>query len=176
MMRPGDADDDTMPSGAQAGPQILPHIALRPHPRLPWLLMPQGVPLQVLIEANVVEVPNTSDWFRGVVSQRGTLLPVFDLAEWAGLNAITPDAEAKTTVVAIGSGAQACAMVSTAPPTLLHIDGAQSEAAADDDIQLGRLADFLGNSYSSARGSARSFDLARWLGAAAIEVPRASGK
>ncbi len=139
-----------------------PRIAFRPHRQLPWLLLPEGVPLQVLIEAAPVRVPNTRPWFEGVVSQRGNLLPVFDLAAWAGL---PNEADTRRQVVAIGLGAQACAMLCAAAPTLLII-GAEDPTSTED----GTLSPFLGRGYTSALGRAREFDIQRWLTTAARQI------
>lgn len=139
-----------------------PRIAFRPHRLLPWLLLPEGVPLQVLIEAAPVRVPNTRPWFQGVVSQRGNLLPVFDLAGWAGL----PDeADARRQVVAIGLGTQACAMLCATTPTLMAI-GTEDATPTED----GTLSPFLGRSYTSALGRAREFDIQRWLATSARQI------
>ncbi len=137
-------------------------IAFRPHRILPWLLLPEGMPLQVLVETTAVRVPNTPPWFQGVVSQRGNLLPVFDLPAWAGL---PDDADAQPKIVAIGLGAQACAMLCAITPTLLSV-AAEDQAPSDD----GALSPFLGRSYTSALGKAREFDIQRWLATAAQRI------
>lgn len=139
-----------------------PRIAFRPHHQLPWLLLPEGVPLQVLIETAPVRVPNTRPWFEGVVSQRGNLLPVFDLAAWAGL---PQEADARRQVIAIGLGTQACAMLCAVTPTLLTI-GDEDPTSTED----GALSPFLGRSYTSALGKAREFDIQRWLATAARQI------
>lgn len=140
-----------------------PRIAFRPHRALPWLLLPEGMPLQVLIEAAPVRVPNTRSWFKGVVSQRGNLLPIFDLAGWAEL---PNDGDIQPQVVAIGQGAQACAMLCDAAPALLNI-GAEDDATSIGD---GALSPFLGRGYTSALGRAREFDIQRWLATAAQQI------
>jgi hypothetical protein len=124
--------------------------------------MPQGIPVQVLIEAAPVRVPNTRPWFRGVVSQRGNLLPVLDLAGWAGLD----DNDAKPHIVSVGVGAQACAIVCASAPTLV-LTGARTTAADGESAALGP---YLGDTYASAQGIAREFDLPRWLAAAAQDI------
>jgi chemotaxis signal transduction protein len=154
---------ETVFAGAEPTPRLsAPRIAFRPHRELPWLLLPEGVPLQVLIEAATVRVPNTRPWFQGVVSQRGNLLPVFDLAAWAGL----PDEfDQHRQVVAIGLGAQACAMLCATAPTLLSI-GTEDPISTED----GAVSPFLGRSYTSALGRAREFDIQRWLTTAARQI------
>lgn len=137
-------------------------IAFHPHRELPWLLVPEGVPLQVLIDASPVRVPNTRAWFRGMVSQRGNLLPVFDLAGWAGLPA---DADTRPQIVAIGTGTLACAVLCDTAPTLIR-PGDEIDAADD----IGALSSFLGRRYACAQGSAREFDFRRWLTATAQRI------
>ena len=147
---------------AGGAPQAAPRIGFRPHPRLPWLLAAPGVPLQVLIEAAPVRVPNTPTWFRGVVSQRGNLLPVFDLARWAGLDDIGME---RPQIVSVGQGAQACAVVCGIAPSLIAV------IAETNQIEAGSaLSPFFGPAYATSRGMAREFDMARWLATAASHI------
>ncbi len=118
--------------------------------------------MQILTEAAPVRVPNTHQWFRGVASQRGNLLPVFDLAAWADLPA---EEDARTQVVAIGQGAQSCAMLCAGSPTLLNI-GPPVDCSTED----GALSPFLDGHYDSALGRAREFDIQRWLATAAQKI------
>ena len=151
--RAGDAGGDS---------QAATRIGFRPHPRLPWLLAAPGVPLQVLIEAAPVRVPNTPAWFRGVVSQRGNLLPVFDLARWAGLDDIGME---RPQIVSVGQGAQACAVVCGIAPSLIAV------IAETDRVEAaGALSPFLGLAYATSRGMACEFDIARWLATAASRI------
>ena len=155
----------TDPSSAYFGKTaqaVVSRIAFRPHLALPWLLLPEAMPLHVLFETTAVRVPNTRPWFHGVVSQRGHLLPVFDLAAWAGLS-IEDDSTSK--IVAIGLGAQACAMFCVGAPTLLKV-GQKAPSSTED----GELSPFLGNSYSSTAGRACEFEIQRWLTAVAQRV------
>lgn len=153
---------DARAADAGSASPAAPRIGFRPHPSLPWLLAPPGVPLQVLIEAAPVRVPNTPAWFRGVVSQRGNLLPVFDLARWAGLDDTGMD---RPQVVSVGVGAQACAILCAIAPSLIAI----VEEAAPPETE-GSLSPFLGRSYTTSRGMASEFDVARWLTAAASNI------
>mgnify|MGYP000856151074 CR=1 FL=1 len=146
---------DARAADAASASSAAPRIGFRPHPRLPWLLAPPGVPLQVLIEAAPVRVPNTPAWFRGVVSQRGNLLPVFDLARWAGLDDTGMD---RPQVVSVGLGAQACAILCAIAPSLITIVEEAEHTEAE-----GPLSPFLGRAYATSRGMASEFDVARWL-------------
>lgn len=148
-----------------AVPRVAPRIAFRAHPVLPWLVLPEGLPMQVLIDAAPVRVPNTHPWFLGVVSQRGVLLPVFDLAAWAGLG---HDPATRTQIVSIGNGADACAMRSSGMPILLALAPATSPAASAG-TDHGPLDAYLDDRFDSASGPARRFDIARWL---AVEAPK----
>jgi chemotaxis signal transduction protein len=130
-------------------------IVYRPHPSLPWLLAPEGVALQVLMDTTPVRVPNTRPWFRGVVSQRGILLPVFDPALWSGRER---DAGSRVQIVAVALGAQACALVCDDPPTLTVLGAELHSAEAE-----GPLSPWLGRTFASALGSVHEFDIRRWL-------------
>lgn len=154
---------DAARAGHEPLPQpAAPRIAFRPHGSLPWLLLPEGMPMQILPEAAPVRVPNTQHWFRGVASQRGNLLPVFDLAAWADLPI---EDDVRPQVVAIGQGAQSCAMLCAGSPTLLNI-GPPVDCPTED----GALSPFLDGHYDSALGRAREFDIRRWLATAAQKI------
>jgi hypothetical protein len=150
-------------TGAGANPAPAPpRIALQPHPLLPWLMLPEGVPSQVLMDARPVAVPNTRPWFHGMVSQRGNVLPVFDIGQWAGREQLDPS---QARIVAVGIDAHACALVCHGLPTLLTV---QRGTPCGDD--WGLLAPYLGDMHTSAAGAAYHFDLMRWLADAAQRV------
>jgi hypothetical protein len=153
-----------------ASPATATRIAFRAHPRLPWMLVPDGIPMQVLIDVVPVRVPNTRAWFRGMVSQRGNLLPVFDLAAWAGLESNN----AKTLIVAVGVGATACAVVCAATPTLLVPGTPLQRDDADAMTSIAAFAPYLGPACASVEGSVREFDFQRWLATAAQDISSAS--
>jgi hypothetical protein len=142
-----------------------PRIAVQPHPSLPWLLMPDGVPVQVLIDTAPVRVPNTQPWFCGVVSQRGNLMPVFDVGFWAGY---PPVRGGRMHLVAVGVGVGAFAVVCAVAPALVL-----PEARADRAVDAGLLTPFLGAGYASAVGTAHAFEMELWLAAASMQVPAA---
>lgn len=142
----------------------VPRIAFRPHRSLPWLVLPQGIPLQVLIDATAAQVPNTQSWFNGVVSQRGNLIPVFDLGDWAGYSA---EGSSNEQIVAIGLGAHSCALRCSESPRLLHIAAESTEATAME----GAIAPYLSRPYASTLGNAYEFDIYGWLASAAAQVP-----
>jgi len=170
------ARDDAMAAATDAhAPADLPLIGVRPHPALPWLLLPDGVPAQVLADAVPVKVPNAQAWFRGVVSQRGNLLPVFDLGEWAGHGRTLGEGRTGPTVVAVGIGAEAFALLSHRQPGLLFVG---REAVGNSAHREGPLADYLGHARPIAAGAAEgehahAFDARRWLGDIAHHITRA---
>lgn len=165
------------PHAVASDATAVPRIGMRPHPALPWLLLSDGLPAQVLSETSLVKVPNTRPWLRGVVSQRGNLLPVFDLAEWAGHGRTTTEDNRSPIVVAIGVGADAFALLSHRAPGLVRIT--QGDAAAiESDHDHGPLSDYLGRALRVASGvtdtgHAYPFDARRWLGDIAQHISRA---
>ena len=160
-MSTGNAAAEPQPTAERATTRI----AVQPHPLLPWLLMPDGVPVQMLIDTAPVRVPNTQPWFRGVVSQRGNLMPVFDLGFWAGY---PPVESGRMHIVAVGVGARALALVCAVAPALVL-----PEARADQAVEAGLLTPFLGAGFASAVGTVHAFEIERWLAVAATQVPAA---
>lgn len=160
-------------------PAEVPRIAFRPHRAMPWLVLPHGLAMQVLIDAHTVQVPNTRSWFRGVVSQRGNLIPVFDLAEWAGL----PSERAERELIAsinLGAHASACALVCSDTPTLTRLSTiADDDASPASEERAGTvppaLAPYLSRRHHGDIGPVHEFDILRWIAAAAAHVP-ASGR
>lgn len=156
--------DETSIDGASGEALVdrRPRIALQPHLALPWLVLPEGMPLQMLMDVVPVRVPNTRPWFHGVLSQRGNLMPVFDLGHWAGL---TPIDRRQAHLVAIGQGARACALFCMATPNLVNTTGDASEVP-----DAAALAPFLNKAYNSNQGLVHEFDADRWLAHAAQQV------
>lgn len=152
-------------------PAAVPRIAFRPHRALPWLVLPHGLAMQVLIDARPVQVPNTQSWFRGVVSQRGNLIPVFDLAEWAGLPLEGAERE-HIASVNLGAQASACALVCCETPTLARVSTVDSASAAAGFEALPRvLAPYVSRVHGTDAGLAHEFDILRWIATAAAHVP-----
>jgi chemotaxis signal transduction protein len=158
------ATDETSIDGASGAAPFdrRPRIALRPHLALPWLVLPEGLPLQMLMDALPVRVPNTRPWFHGVLSQRGNLLPVFDLGHWAGL---APTDRRQAHFVAIGQGANACALLCASAPGLVTTTGDSPEQS-----DAGTLAPYLGTATASSYGPVYEFDAYRWLADASQHV------
>ena len=50
-----------------------------------WLMLPVKTNAEVIENASVFSVPNTPEWFLGLVNQRGNLVPVFDLKQLFGM-------------------------------------------------------------------------------------------
>lgn len=151
-------------ASAAAAPPTL-RIALRPHDALPWLLMPQGVALEVLIDASAVRVPNTNDWFHGVVSQRGNLLPIFDLATWAGLH-VEPDRPRQ--VIVVGLPSRMFGLMSDATPALVQLQGMDGKQAG----YTGALSPYLTFVHADGREEAYEFDASTWLAHVSQQISR----
>ena len=49
------------------------------------LLLPEGVVGEVFDNLPMCKLPNTNEWLHGMASQRGNVVPVFDLAKICGL-------------------------------------------------------------------------------------------
>ncbi len=156
-----------MASPAAAVPSA-PRIALRPHNALPWLLMPQGVALEVLIDASAVRVPNTNAWFNGVVNQRGNLLPTFDLALWAGLQ---PANDRPRQIVVVGLESRFFGVLSEATPALLRIEGTRGHHAE----YTGPLSPYLSLAQADSDIEAYEFDASAWLSRVSQDISRAGG-
>ncbi len=154
-------------ASAPAAPSA-PRIALRPHDALPWLLLPQGTPLEILIDASAVRVPNTNDWFQGVVSQRGNLLPIFDIASWAGLHTA---ADRQRQVVVVGLPSRMFGLMSDTTPALFHIQGTGGRRAG----YSGALSPYLSLAHSNGREEAYEFDASGWLTHVSQDITRAGG-
>lgn len=161
MTTPAPAGLDSFAPTSVAPPRAAPKIAFRAHPDLPWLVLPDGLPMQVVIDATPVRVPNTQAWFLGVVSQRGVLLPVFDLAAWAGLHHAP---SARLQIAAIGHGSSACAMRCSGMPTLLSLTSDARSTTTGSPLDA-----YLDGAFDSTSGAARGFDVVRWLG---VEAPK----
>lgn len=142
-----------------------PRIALRPHDALPWLLLPQGVALEILIDASAIRVPNTSAWFHGVVSQRGNLLPIFDLSMWAGL---PPSAGRQRQVVVVGLESRLFGVLSDTTPALLHLEDTPDRQAT----YTGPLSPYLSHMRSNGREEAYEFDASAWLSRVSRDITR----
>ncbi len=153
----------TLASAAAAAPTL--RIALRPHDALPWLLLPQGVALEILIDASAVRVPNANDWFHGVVSQRGNLLPIFDLATWAGLH---PDPDRPRRVIVVGLPSRMFGLMSDASPALLQLQGTGGKRAG----YTGALSPYLTFAHADGREEAYEFDASTWLAHVSQQISR----
>lgn len=154
----------TAAASAAATPSA-PRIALRPHDALPWLLLPQGVALEILIDANAVRVPNTNAWFHGVVSQRGNLLPIFDISLWAGQH---PTSDRQRQIVVVGLESRLFGLLSDSTPALLHTGDTGGRRAE----YTGPLSPYLTLAHSDGREEAYEFDAAAWLSRVSQDVSR----
>ena len=54
------------------------------------LLLPEGIVGEVFDDLPLCRLPNTSEWLHGMASQRGNVVPIFDLAKVFGLQLNSP--------------------------------------------------------------------------------------
>ena len=70
------------------------------------LLLPRGIINEIVEKHSVCKLPNTPSWFSGMISMRGNMVPVFDLAELL----TTRSLDDKKTLLVIGQGEAAVAV------------------------------------------------------------------
>lgn len=138
-------------------------VAFRVHEQLPWLVPMAGQRPQLILDARIARIPNTQSWFRGMLNVRGNLVPVLDLAAWAGL-----DSTAQA-VVTIDAGPLSLALLSLGPPKVLR-----AQPAPPAPVSVSPLADFLGACLASDEGLLREFDPFPWLRTSAVGIALAA--
>jgi hypothetical protein len=124
----------------------------------PALVLPHEVSGQIAFEPTITRVPNTQTWFRGVINQRGLLIPVFDLGLWCG---IEHDDWRDATVLIVAPQHASPAAVLTLGQPQLAITMAKSDEIEID--RLGPLQDFVGAPLIANNDDAYDFDCIRWF-------------
>lgn len=76
-------------------------------------------------------LPNAPEWFAGITNLHGSLVPVFDLARYFGVD---HSPEAKPMLLVLGHGADAAGVVIDGLPTRLRFDA--SDRADDAPVPL----------------------------------------
>jgi len=59
------------------------------------LLLPEGTVGEVFDELPMCRIPNTNEWLHGIASQRGNVVPIFDLAKMFDLETVSADKKRK---------------------------------------------------------------------------------
>jgi len=149
---------------AAATPVEQTRIGFRVHARLPWLVLPPGMPAQQAIDPQLAPVPNVVPWLRGVLNLRGNLVPVFDLGLWQGMDAQPADAA----VLVLAPGAESVAVQCCQAPELILV-GALGASAEDDPMST-----WSSGRYTSERGLVYEFHPQTWLRRVGRNVPRRS--
>jgi chemotaxis signal transduction protein len=147
------ADEPSSPSVQPAHTRI----SVLLHAAWPRLLLPASVLVQVAIEPAVAPIPNCATWLRGALGQRGAILPVFDVAAWAGE---TLADLRHSPVVIVDSGPRAFALVCAATPEV--IEARASTAPATDGLPAS-LHPFLDAALSAGDRILASFEVRRWI-------------
>ena len=83
------------------------------------LLLDGSGAVRVLEPGPMSRLPNTHDWFLGLVNVRGNLIPVYDLARWQGL----PAADSGRMLLVVGTDDLAAATLVDSSPRSLLVPG-----------------------------------------------------
>jgi hypothetical protein len=148
--------------GFDAEPQAETRIALRVAEGLPWLLLAPRTAAQVAIEPRITRVPHTRAWFRGVLSLRGSLYPVFDLGAWLGAEPMAMD---PGRILIIEPGGAGAGLLLSERPALLQVRRSREPLALSD-----ALADYVSEGFLHGAEPALAFDHRKWLAAARLDV------
>lgn len=84
------------------------------------LLLPEGVVGEVFDDLPLCRLPNTRDWLVGMASQRGNVVPVFDLARVFGLSLDQSPKQRKYFL--IGQGEQTIGILIDEMPSRIFLD------------------------------------------------------
>ncbi len=147
-------------TGATSGPVEM-RIGFRFAADQPWLLLAPQVAAQVAIEPSLTRIPHTQPWFRGVMSLRGTLYPVFDLGAWLGA---APAALDRARILVVAPGDRGGAVLYSDEPRMLQVRRAAAPVATERLAGLGRT------SFHHGDETAIEFDHEKWFLDAAHEV------
>lgn len=123
------------------------------------LLIGQRQASEVLEQPDVYPVPNTTDWFRGLVNLRGNLVPVFDLPELLGLEQ-DEEANAKPMLLVVGKGDDALGLIIDGFPKPVDLSRPLAESPPLPD----RLREFHRGTYVDDGVVWLDVDLSRFVG------------
>jgi len=133
------------------------------HARWPRLLLPASALVQLAIEPAVAPIPNCAAWLRGALGQRGAILPVFDVAAWAG--EALADLQ-RAPIVMVDSGPRAFALVCAAAPEVLEARPQAGHGPAIEGLPE-CLHPYLDDALSTGDHVLASFAVHRWITASA---------
>ena len=137
-------------------------VGFRCGPDQAWLLLAPGIAAQVAIEPRLTRIPHTQFWFRGVMSLRGSLYPVFDLGAWltGGLSPVD-----RVRILVIEPGEWGAAVLISEEPRLV-----QARRAAPHVAPAERLTEFVKGVFVVDDELAVDFDHRKWFVAVGGEV------
>lgn len=138
-------------------------ISVLLHARWPRLVLPASVLVQLAIEPAVAPIPNCAAWLRGALGQRGAILPVFDVAAWAG--EALADLE-RAPIVVVDSGPRAFALVCAAAPEVMEARPPAAHASAIEGLPE-CLNPYFDEALSAGDHVLASFAVHRWITASA---------
>lgn len=134
-------------------------ICFRPHADLPWLTLPEGMSAQLALDIHLARVPNVKPWLRGVLNLRSSLIAVFDIALWLGLEAVNTRHFLITDAIGV---------LSTESPGLLPL-----RTRVDGTTVSASLGDLVRTWFDSDQGPVGEFDPGLWLRQVAAQLPGA---
>jgi len=136
-------------------------IGVQLHAAWPMVLMPADALVQVATQPAIALIPNCANWLRGVLGRRGDIVPVFDVAAWAG---DPPRGIADLRIIVIDTGSRAFALTCAATPEVLDV---QPAADGHRDGFPPSLHPYLSSALSIGDSMFVSFEARRWLADAA---------
>lgn len=114
-------------------------------------LLPLAQAGEIVAISNLQPVPHAQDWFKGVLSVRGNLFGVVDLARFLALHAATPSqavAASDSSVVTLNSALEVNCGLQV--DSLAGLRG--SEAFGAQEAPSAQAPDFFGNCFVDAQG------------------------
>lgn len=88
------------------------------------LLLPQSATCEVAEDLPDCALPNTPDWFVGVMNQRGNIVPVFDISDMLEIN--QPTRSARAWALIVGTRDEAIGLRVNQLPETLYIKTSES--------------------------------------------------
>lgn len=130
------------------------------------LLLPAEALCEVIEAAPGCRLPNTPEWFAGVINQRGTMVPVFDLAALLDAPGAAPRRE---WTLVVGQREHAVGLRLTRLPQAVQLTHAQRVPAARAPHAL--LAPFVSAAYQGEGAHWYEWDMDGFFEAAGKRLP-----
>jgi len=138
-----------------------PRVAVQLHRSWSMLLLPADALVQVAVEPSVAPIPNCAAWFPGVLGRRGTIVPIFDVATWAGERQVDIGS---TQFIVVDAGPRSFALLCSAAPEVVE---AEQRAGTRLEGLPERLHPYLPGAMNTRETFLATFDVRRWIADAA---------